>query len=338
MAVDADPRSLTHHVSQALAGDAESFGELVRRYQGGVQGLAYHLTGNFADAQDVVQETFVTAYTRLDQLRDPERFGSWLRTIAHNECGARWRGRRDGLPLDDLPPSAEPADTAGTVDVEMERRETWAHVRRVLARLPESSRLTLTLHYLSDWSYADIAEFLDVPITTVVGRMHRARLLLQERLEPMVRETFQTERLGDARIAAIVAGAIDKAKEANERWERATFLAHTDEALAALDPTSTDPEVARGRVEILGMRGDARATDRGRPESRRGLPARHSHGGRGWRRRGRRPSVQRVGRGVPSERAVRAGTQRRGERAGTVRRARRLRTRGADGRCGGPVR
>ncbi|MEO2006547.1 MAG: RNA polymerase sigma factor, partial [Candidatus Poribacteria bacterium] len=166
----------------------------------------------------------------------------------------------DGLPLDDLPPSAEAADTAGSPDDDMEQRETWAHVRRVLARLPEAARLTLTLHYLSDWPYADIAEFLDVPITTVVGRMHRARRLLQERLEPMVRETFQTERLADAQIAAIVAGTIDKAKDANERWERATFLAHADEALAALDPTSSDPEVARGRVEILGMRGDARAT------------------------------------------------------------------------------
>lgn len=255
MAVDTGPQSVGHHVNRALAGDRESFAELVRRYQGGVQGLAYHLTGNFADAQDVVQETFVTAYTRLDQLRSPERFGSWLRTIAQNECRARWRRQGATAPL-----GAEPADPARAADEEMERGERWAHVRRVLARLPEPSRLTLTLHYLSDWPYADIAEFLDVPVTTVVGRLHRARRLMQERLEPMVREAFQTERLADAHVAAVVAAAIENATQAKERWERATFLAHTDEALAALDPTSSDAEVARGRVEVLGMRGAARAT------------------------------------------------------------------------------
>ncbi|MBT3267538.1 hypothetical protein HN371_10315 [Candidatus Poribacteria bacterium] len=81
MASNVRTESARYHVSRALAGDAESFAELVRRYQGGVHGLAYHLTGNFTDAQDIVQEVFATAYTRLDQLRRPERFGSWLRTI-----------------------------------------------------------------------------------------------------------------------------------------------------------------------------------------------------------------------------------------------------------------
>ena len=260
MASNPRTESLRLHVGRALAGDAESFAELVRRYQGGVHGLVYHLTGNFTDAQDIVQDVFVTAYTRLDQLRQPERFGSWLRTIAQNECRMAWRGRRDAVPLDSLPPERAPVDVRSGADVDMEQHERWSHVRAVLARLPEPSRLALTLHYLSDWSYADIAEFLDVPVTTVVGRLHRARRLMQGRLEPMVRDTFDAERLEDGHIAAIVAAAIDKAKKAKERWERVNFLAGADEALGMLDATSSDPEVVRSRVEVLGMRGEARAT------------------------------------------------------------------------------
>ncbi|MBT3267537.1 RNA polymerase sigma factor [Candidatus Poribacteria bacterium] len=171
-----------------------------------------------------------------------------------------WRGRRPVVPLDDLPAERGPVDVRRDADVDMEQGERWAHVRAVLARLPEKSRLALTLHYLSDWSYADIAEFLDVPVTTVVGRLHRARRLMQERLEPMVRDTFDAERLEDGHIAGIVAAAIEKTKQAQERWERVNFLAGADEALAALDPMSSDPEIVRGRVEVLGMRGDARAT------------------------------------------------------------------------------
>ncbi len=259
MASELRAQSVALHVSRTLAGDKASFEALVREYQAGVQGLVYHLMGNFTDTQDIVQEAFVTAYTRLGQLQNPARFGPWLKTIAQNECRMRWRRQRDTVPLEHLGPAGEATDVVG-VDERLASAEDSGRVRQALARLPEALRLTLTLHYIADWSYAEIAEFLGVPVTTVVGRMHRARRLMQERMEPMLRETFQAERMADARIAEIVAAAMGRAKDANEKWEKSAFLAGVDDALASLDPTSSDPQVAMGRVEALGMRGDARAT------------------------------------------------------------------------------
>ena len=66
-------------VGLTRGGDREAFGALVARYQGHVYGLAYSMVDNWAEAQDIAQETFIRAFTNLDQLRDPERFPAWLR-------------------------------------------------------------------------------------------------------------------------------------------------------------------------------------------------------------------------------------------------------------------
>ena len=102
-ATDSELVQLTH------AGDTASFGELVRRYQGLIYGLAYHRIGNFADAQDIAQEAFVKAFRRLDQLDQPERFAAWLKTIAANECRMWLRARPDDIPLDDAQTFAQKA-------------------------------------------------------------------------------------------------------------------------------------------------------------------------------------------------------------------------------------
>ena len=158
MASDLRAHSVALHVSRTLAGDNASFEALVREYQAGAQGLVYHLMGNFTDTQDIVQDAFVTAYTRLGQLQNPSRFGPWLRTIAQNECRMRWRRQRDTVPLDHLGPDGGATDVAG-VDERLTAIEDAGRVRQALGRLPEALRLTLTLHYIADWSYAEIAEF-----------------------------------------------------------------------------------------------------------------------------------------------------------------------------------
>jgi RNA polymerase sigma-70 factor (ECF subfamily) len=73
-------------IRAVLVGDRGQFGELVRRYQGKVYGLAWHLLGNHAEAQDAAQEAFITAYTRLPSLLQTEKFPLWLRRIVVNQC------------------------------------------------------------------------------------------------------------------------------------------------------------------------------------------------------------------------------------------------------------
>jgi len=93
-------------VRRTLSGEVENFAELISRYQSAVQGLAYHLAGNFEDAEDIAQETFITAYLKLRQLRDPGSFVPWLRQIAFNCSRMRMRKRRDSVSLDEVAESS----------------------------------------------------------------------------------------------------------------------------------------------------------------------------------------------------------------------------------------
>ena len=81
-------------VRMTLAGDHDAYRELVGRYQGHVYGLAYSLVGDWAEAQDIAQETFIRTYSNLDQLRSPERFAAWLRRVAFGVALLCWESGR----------------------------------------------------------------------------------------------------------------------------------------------------------------------------------------------------------------------------------------------------
>jgi RNA polymerase sigma-70 factor (ECF subfamily) len=78
-------------------GDRDAYGVLVARYQGHVYGLAYSLVDNWAEAQDIAQETFVRAYANLDQLREADRFAAWLRRVAFSVAMNWLKAFRPGL-------------------------------------------------------------------------------------------------------------------------------------------------------------------------------------------------------------------------------------------------
>jgi len=179
-------------VRRTRQGDRAAFGELGGRYRQMVYGLCYHQVGQFEDAQDLAQEAFVAAYLDLPQLRDPARFAPWLRQVTVRVCGM-WR-RRQSVPSEPLEEAAElPAPE--NVEAEVERRELRAAVRRALAALPDPNRLVATLYYLDGLNYAEIGHFLDVPPTTVKGRLQRARKQLREEMMAMVSETLQEQPL-----------------------------------------------------------------------------------------------------------------------------------------------
>jgi RNA polymerase sigma-70 factor (ECF subfamily) len=247
-------------VKRVLTGEAESFGKLIQRYQGVVQGLAYHLTGNFEDAEDIAQETFITAYLKLGQLRNPEKFAAWLKQITFNCCKMWIRKRKESVSLDEVdelsfgvvPSSAE----------EYEQEEMRRLVHRALSQITEKNRLVITLYYLDGLNYNDIAQFLDMPISTVEGRMHRAKKQLKGRLMKMVEDTLRTEKLSDDFTRRVLDEAIKKAKEAQEQWAKEDFVLSCREALEAAEKL----EDSKAQIEILSMLSDAEAMWLGEPE------------------------------------------------------------------------
>ena len=181
----------------ARAGDQSAFGRLVIAYQTPVYNLAYRMLGNAAEAEEAAQETFLRAYTHLRSY-DPQRpFRSWLLSIASHYCIDRLRRRRiTWLPLEDeiaAPDgSTESSDrvtevwlTGGSPNPEavVAQREREEHVQQLLAALSPTDRAAITLRYWYDYSYQEIAETLDLTVSAVKSRLHRARRALAWTLE-----------------------------------------------------------------------------------------------------------------------------------------------------------
>lgn len=169
---------LAAEVQAALNGNRPAFGRLVVHFQKMVLGICYRLTGTVQDAEDLAHESFVEAFLKLDTIRQPEAFAGWLKTITINVCRMWYRkNSRQTEEFDEeltLIPSKDEGD-------ETEREKIW----RGLAQLPQQHRLALVLYYVEDLSYEDIAAFLDVPIGTVMSRLHRGRINLRSEIEKL---------------------------------------------------------------------------------------------------------------------------------------------------------
>ena len=166
-------------VRAALKGDQEAFGVLVTRYQRPAYLVALSVTGNSEDAEDVAQESFLVTLRRLEDNRDPERFGGWFLTIVRNR--ARNLLRRERIrKTDDLVPELSPG--RGGPGQDLDRWEIREHIERALEGLSEVRKEVLFLHDLEGWKHREIGERLGIPDGTVRSHLHFARKYLRERL------------------------------------------------------------------------------------------------------------------------------------------------------------
>lgn len=169
------PQATRELVARARAGDRTAFEELMRAHAGLAAAVAAAHLADPLEVEDLVQETFMTAWRELARLRKPESFASWVSAIARNlaRSAAAERSRRSKLEREKRP--------AGEAS---EGRE--ALYRRVLSeveRLPEGYREVFLLRYVAERDCAGIARELGVPLGTVTSRLSRGHSLLRERLE-----------------------------------------------------------------------------------------------------------------------------------------------------------
>ena len=221
-------------VAAALRGHREAFATLVRKHQHYAYGTAVGMLSDFDLAHDVVRESFLTAYQDLRKLRDPERFGGWLRGIVRHtaQSAIRELARVRALAAN-MKHTAEPSAGTPLPDESIEADERREIVRRALGRLNERNREVVSLYYVDGLSYADIAAFLEVTETAVQGRLQRARAKLREEVE-MVEERFREEGLPDD-FSAEVRRLLDTSVELAEEGERAA------QRLAEIGDQAVDP-------------------------------------------------------------------------------------------------
>lgn len=173
-------------VQKTLDGDMDSFSVLVERYEKQIYSLTYRLANNPEDARDMAQEVFIHIYKVLDKYDQDRKFFSWMYKVATNVCyNALRRGKNEqSVSLDkviEIMPLIGWPETQP--EQQYERKETQELVRQAVADLPEKYRVPLVLRYLQEMSYKEIAEYMDLPLTTIETRLYRGKAMLQKKLE-----------------------------------------------------------------------------------------------------------------------------------------------------------
>jgi len=177
-------------VRAAKAGDMQAFEELVRRYERNVFRIAQHITQNREDAEDVVQDAFLKAYSNLEQFQEQSKFYTWLVRIAVNEALMKLRRRRPERTVsldqevqteeDSMP--REVADWSPNPEQEYSQAELRDILSKTIQGLPTGFRTVFVLRDVEGLSTEETAEALGISIPAVKSRLLRARLQLRERL------------------------------------------------------------------------------------------------------------------------------------------------------------
>ena len=185
--------------AQAKQGDRAAFTELVDRYARNIFRLARHITKNDQDAEDVLQETFLKAYSRLDQFHGDSKFYTWLVRIGVNESLMKIRRRKDGkfVPLDQEIETGEgtlvkelPADVENPEE-HYGREEIREALSRAIDSLADTYKTVFVLRDVDGLSTEETAQALELSVPAVKSRLLRARLQMRDKLKRVLGENGQ---------------------------------------------------------------------------------------------------------------------------------------------------
>ena len=177
-------------VRRCLKDDPVAYRHLVERYQAEVYSLAFRLIGRVEDAEDMTQETFLRAFRALKRYDPTRPFGAWLHTICTRLCidhHRRNRARMVSLTQPEEGSAGEERtidleDPADRPDEDAEKSELARRLEALVEELPPDSRAAILLRHQQDLPYEEIARVLQVPLGTVKARIHRARIMLKQKL------------------------------------------------------------------------------------------------------------------------------------------------------------
>ena len=172
-------------IQATLDGNCEAFGELIRKYQNRLYNGLVQMLRSESDAEDVVQEAFILAFTKLSSFKGNSAFFTWLYRIGYNVAITKMRRRKPSVSLESKEgetqiqlPGNDPSPEA-----DLERQEQTNQLMEALGQLSEEHRSILILREIEEMEYDAISEILDLPIGTVRSRLHRARSYLKQHLE-----------------------------------------------------------------------------------------------------------------------------------------------------------
>ncbi len=175
-------------VRRAKGGDHSAFDLLVVRHHRSVINLIYRMTGDYQNSEDLAQDVFLRAYRGLSRFEERCAFFTWLYRITLSICMDHRKGffRRRNVSLDEAPETEFRLPQAESAEDGFQRKDLAEAVRSAVVSLPEDQRAPLVLCRYFDLSYEQAAEILKISLPALKSRIHRARQVLREKLEPFL--------------------------------------------------------------------------------------------------------------------------------------------------------
>src|SRR5262245_29731150 len=174
-------------VARSIRGDADSFNQLILRWERPIYALAYRTIGREEDARDVCQETFLRAFRALPRFRGQAKFSSWLYQITLNLC-RDWMRRERRAPLVQVPEDQDLMELAAegqpseSIEDLVARKDLARMVEGAMARLPEEQRTAIILKEYHGLTFQEIADLVGCPLSTVKTRMYQGLTVLRREL------------------------------------------------------------------------------------------------------------------------------------------------------------
>jgi RNA polymerase sigma-70 factor (ECF subfamily) len=175
-------------VARSVGGDAESFNQLILRWERPIYALAYRVIGREEDARDVCQETFLRAFRALPGFKGQAKFSSWLYRIALNLC-RDWIRRQRRAPVMQMPEGVDPGELMAergpveSIEELVARRQLSGVVEEAMTLLPEEQRTAIILKEYHGMTFQEIADMQGCPLSTVKTRLYQGLTVLRRHLE-----------------------------------------------------------------------------------------------------------------------------------------------------------
>jgi RNA polymerase sigma-70 factor (ECF subfamily) len=176
-------------VLEAQRGDVNAFKELYGRYVHKIVNFLYRMTGSREEAEDLAQDTFVLVYRKIGDLKDPERFQSWLFRIAQNNVYQLYRGRKVQLDSIDQEETQELTDMQKLTTPIKSPEDAFLSneledlISRTIAQLPDKYRTVFVLSAIQKMSYQEISSIVDRSLASVKSDIHRARVIIRDKIK-----------------------------------------------------------------------------------------------------------------------------------------------------------
>lgn len=165
-------------VREVLKGNPQAFAYIIDKYKNPLYATILRMVKNPQDAQDLVQEAFLKVYRQLDKYQETGTFSSWLYRVAVNHCMDEFRKKRIRTTPAEF--AEDQAVDRNHPEIVYLKKEKQRQLERLIGTLPEDERLIVLLRYANDCSYEEIGRMVNVPVSTVRNKLHRAKKKMRD--------------------------------------------------------------------------------------------------------------------------------------------------------------